>query len=295
MIKSVLNSHRSFFRALARVSPLVVLALSCLGSSAAAAQEFAKKSFTSALDGQEEAYLYCLPAKTESESAKAQRGSGSIVLVYLHGLNGDETEPFKIPAGASLVSGVRKAYPNLALLSCPYGKGASWGTRLARIDITHNIQDFISFHPVDKIVIVGFAMGACTAANYAACAPSELRKKIAGIIVFSPVDNLAELYEQTVAPWLKTSLETAFGGKPSEKPTDYYINSLVANEPLFPSDAKVCVISPLQDTVFPIKLQKKFVRGLRNRETEVKVIEMPGDFQSPTAENIIEGLKFILP
>jgi dienelactone hydrolase len=248
--------------------------------------EYLNQVFKSEIDGKQDAYAYSLPTKMP--------GEGSILLVYLHGLNNDYTEPFKIPAGNSIADAVRKKFPDLLIMSCNYGKKSSWGTRAARLDITHNIQDFIAAHPVDKIVLVGSAMGGCTAVNYAACAPSYLREKIAGIVAFSPVGELAELHDKTAAPWLKESLEKAFGGKPEEKALDYNNNSFEANMPLFPSKARVCVVSPLQDTVFPTKLQKELVRNLRNRDVDVKVIEVAGDYQNPSEKTVIEGLKFIL-
>jgi len=248
--------------------------------------EYLNQAFTSEIDGKQDAYAYSLPATLPSK--------GGILLVYLHGLNNDYTEPFKNPARDSIAAAIRKEFPDLAIVSCNYGRKPSWGSRAARLDITHNIQDFIAAHPVDKIVLVGSAMGGCTAVNYAACAPSYLREKIVGIVAFSPVAALADLHSKTAAPWLKESLEKAFGGKPEDKVLDYNNNSFEANMPLFPSKARVCIVSPLQDTVFPIKLQKELVRNLRNRDVDIKVIEVAGDYQNPSEKSVIEGLKFIL-
>ncbi len=251
-----------------------------------------QQAFTSQIDGEQDTYAYALPSSSIKPSRTPDKST--TLFVYLHGLNNDYTEPFKTPAGVSIAAAVRKEFPDLAIMSCNYGKKSSWGTRAARIDITHNIEEFMTAHPIDQIVIVGSAMGGCTAINYAACAPNNLREKIVGVVAFSPVGELTDLYNTTIAPGLKQSLETAFAGKPEEKPLDYNNNSFDANMPLFPIKAKVCIVSPLQDTVFPIKLQKHLARNLRNRDVEVKVIEVPGDYQNPTTKSVIDGLKFIL-
>jgi pimeloyl-ACP methyl ester carboxylesterase len=215
-------------------------------------------------------------------------------VLYFHGVTDDYTEPFKLPAGDTIADNIQKEFPALALLSCNYGKKPSWGTRAARIDITHNIQDFMQAHPVDKIILVGSAMGASTSLNYAACAPKNLREKIIGVVVFSPVDDLSRLYKLTAAPWLKESLKKAFDGTPEEHASEYFNNSLEANVPLFPAKAKVFIVTPLQDTVFPTTLQRRVARTLRNRDVDVKVAEVEGDFQLPSNKNLIEGLKFVL-
>jgi pimeloyl-ACP methyl ester carboxylesterase len=253
---------------------------------ATAETNFLKQTFQSGIDGQLDAYAFTLPV--------TQPANGLTLLIYFHGLTNDYTEPFNIPPGDTIVDNIQKEFPSLAVLSCNYGKKASWGTRTARIDITHNIQDFMQAHPVDKIVLMGSAMGACTAINYAACAPKVLRDKIVGVVAFSPVDDLAQLYKLSAAPWLKESLKKAFAGTPDEHAAEYYNNSLEANTPLFPTKAKVCVVSPLQDTVFPIALQRRLIRTLRNRDVELKVLEVEGDFQVPSNKNVIDGLKFVL-
>jgi pimeloyl-ACP methyl ester carboxylesterase len=268
------------------IASVCVLANMAWAGAALCETNYLKQTFQSGLDGQLDAYAFVLPVNPPA--------SGLTLLVYFHGLQDDYTEPFKIPAGDTIADGVQKEFPQLALLSCNYGKQASWGTRAARIDITHNIQDFMKAHPFDRVILVGNAMGACTALNYAACAPKGLREKIVGVVAFSPVDDLARLYQSSAAPWLKDSLKKALGGTPDDKAADYFNNSLEANIPLFPNKAKVYVVSPLQDTVFPTALQRRAVRTLKNRDVDVKVQEVEGDFRLPASKDVIEGLKFIL-
>jgi pimeloyl-ACP methyl ester carboxylesterase len=267
---------------------LSLLSLLILTASQAAQAEtnYLKQTFKSGIDGELDAYAFVLPVN--------QPANGFTLVVYFHGVTDDYTEPFKIPPSDTIVDNIQKEFPSLAVMSCNYGKKPSWGTRAARIDITHNIQDFMQAHPVDKIILVGSAMGACTALNYAACAPKPLRDKIIGVVAFSPVDDLGKLYRLSAAPWLKESLKKAFNGTPDEHAAEYYNNSLEANTPLFPTTAKVCIVTPLQDTVFPTSLQRRVARTLRNRSVDLKVIEVEGDFQLPTPGNIVQGLKFVL-
>src|SRR5277367_1412861 len=103
---------------------------------------YLKQTFQSGIDGQLDAYAFVLPFN--------QPANGFTLVVYFHGVTDDYTEPFKAPAGDTIVDNIQKEFPNLAILSCNYGKKPSWGTRAARIDITHNIQDFMQAHPVEK-------------------------------------------------------------------------------------------------------------------------------------------------
>jgi hypothetical protein len=269
---------------------------------AQAAVNFTTQSFESEIDKKEDNYGFLLPTN------KSFLGP-SVLLVYLHKFNKDYTEPFTGKAGATLAEAIQKEFPSITILSVNYGKTASWGQRAARIDITHNIHDFIASHPTDKIVLMGSDMGGCTVLNYFACAPKDIKDKICGIVAESAVSDLALLDKQTASSDMKNSLEKAFGGKPAapqkeflvsenEKikkvDSEYFNNSLEANWPLFPTDRKIALITATLDAVNSVQLQRSLGRSLRNRDVEVKTIEVPGEAPAITPGNLVEGLKFVL-
>src|SRR5262249_54638272 len=123
---------------------------------------YQKHDFTSQIDGSSDSYALSWP--------NSSNGRPVILLVYLHSLGQDFTEPYKIPPGASIATGLTKEFPQLAILSCNYGKTPSWGVKLAQADITENIRSVLKEHPVDQIVLAGNAMGACSALLYACTA-----------------------------------------------------------------------------------------------------------------------------
>jgi pimeloyl-ACP methyl ester carboxylesterase len=240
------------------------------------------KTFVSQIDNREDFYAYALPKEPPS---------GPLTLiVFFHGVTQDFTEPFKEP----IAEVIMKKYPSLAIMSSNFGRRASWGTRNARIDVTHNIQEFSQSHPVDKIILMGTSMGASVAMNYAACAPKELRKKIIGIVAVCPVPDLAVLHTVSLGPIIKSSMEKSFKGTPEDKPAEYHIASLDANIVLFPTDAKVYLIDYLQDIEIPAKLVRTLERSLRVRDVNFKTVELPGILKEPLGKDLNAGLKFIL-
>jgi pimeloyl-ACP methyl ester carboxylesterase len=281
---------------------LLLAALYVTVPIAQAALNFTTQSFQSEIDKKEDNYAFLLP------SNKSFLGT-SVLVVYLHKLNETYTAPFVGKTGKTLAEAIQKEFPTVSILSLNYGGKDSWGRRQARIDITHNIHDFIATHPTDKIVLMGEDMGGTTAINYYACAPKDLKEKICGVVAVSAVSDLAELYRQTAGGEVKSTMEKAFGGKPAaphkeylvsenekikQVASDYFNNSLEANWPLFPTDGKVALVTANLDAVNSVQLQRNLARSLRNRDITLKEIEVQGEAPAITNSDLVEGLKFVL-
>ncbi|PWT95502.1 MAG: hypothetical protein C5B53_11325 [Candidatus Melainabacteria bacterium] len=247
---------------------------------------YQKHAFVSQIDGSDDSYALAVPSSASGQDAT--------LLVFLHGLNQDFTEPFKVPAGLTIAQGLVKEYPHLAILSCNYGKTPSWGTKLAREDITNNIHAVLESHPVNRIVLAGDSMGACSALVYACLAPKDIAEKITGIIAAYPSADLEELHKTTEAPLVKSSMETALGKKPEEDAAVYRQNSLEAHLPFFPRHTKVGIISASENTVFPAKLQTDVARLLKNRDVPVKMIQIEGNLQTPPVKAVVEAMQFVM-
>lgn len=245
---------------------------------------YQKRAFVSRIDGTDDSYALAYPSS----------GGDATLLVYLHGLNQDYTEPFKTPSGVTMAQGLTKEFPHLAILSCNYGRTPSWGTRLAREDITENIHTVMQNHPVSHIILAGNSMGACSALLYACNAPKDIADKTIGIVAAFPSADLSELHKVTEAPLVKSTLESALGKKPSEDPVLYRQMSLESQLPFFPRHIKVGIISANGNTVFPPKLQTDVARLLKNRDVPVKLIKIDGNLQPPPVKSMIEAMQFVV-
>jgi len=270
-----------------------LLSLSVLSCQASPKTDiaFQKCQFVSQIDGKEDSYALTFPNSTSD--------GGVTLLVYLHGLGYDFTEPFQIQpvktqTGTSIAAGLTKEFPQLAILSCNYGKKPSWGTALARTDISNNIVSVMKEHKINHIIVAGNAMGACSALLYVCTAPREIAEKIVGVIAAYPSPDLAELHKLTDAPFIKTTMESALSGKPSEQLSIYRQNSLESNLAFFPRNAKVSIISASENTVIPPKLQKDTERLLKNRDIPVKLISIESEVQPPLLKSLVEAMQFIM-
>ncbi len=267
-------------------------------SSIATVEKAIVYRFTSCLDGQEDFYVWrygesAPPKKLEAKTNTAKRQPGSApdhtLLVYFHGLTGDFNELFK----SGLAEAVNKTFPTLSLLSCNYGRTPSWGNPIARIDTTNNLRQIMKQSNVKHIVLVGTSMGAGAALTYAATAPAYIKQKIMGIVAVAPCADLDDLYQQSMAPEVKPSLEAALGGNATDKLALYHQNSFDSCLAFLPQSIKIAVITAREDAVVPIALQMNVVRDLNNRDINVKSLEMEGKSEPPPVESIMAGLRFV--
>jgi len=257
--------------------------------------------FTSCLDGQDDFYVWSignlLPAlavkkptgKTGLGNKQSANTPDDTLLVYFHSLKEDFDELFKSGLGQE----INKTFPALSLLSCNYGRTPSWGNAVSRIDITNNLRHIMIQSNVKHIVLVGTSMGACAALTYAATAPTYIKKKIIGIVAVAPCADLDDLYQQSLAPEVKPSLEAALGGSVTDKPAFYHQNSLDSCLAFLPQPIKIAIIAAKEDTYVPIALQMNVVRDLNNRDMNVKSLETDGKSEPPPIESIMAGLQFV--
>jgi hypothetical protein len=261
---------------------LLFLLLACLELKAEALPlSSSVHKFISCIDGQED-YYALLP------------GRNNTLIVYLHSLNGDYNEPFKVNGDNSLAGALLKQFPGASFLSFNYGRNPSWGTAAARIDISRFLGVAVKELNIKRILLVGVSMGATTTLTYSATAPDYIKNKIVGIVAVSPCANLEDLYKQTEAPEIKSSLENVFGIGNDVVPIGYGQNSFDACVMFLPSSVKVGIISATEDKVVPIDLQKDVMRDLSNRDITVKSYEVEGNFDSLPVESILEASRFVM-
>jgi pimeloyl-ACP methyl ester carboxylesterase len=237
-------------------------------------------------------FISCVDGKDDFYSLRASNSPKDlgILLVYLHGLAGDFHELYK----SGLANAIDKAFPSLSLLSSNYGHTPSWGSAVSRIDITNNIRHVMTNTAVKQIVLIGTSMGASTALAYAATAPNYIKNKIIGVVAVAPCAELADLYQQTMAPEVKTSLEAALGGNPADKAGFYHQNSVDAGLGFLSHKIKIAIITAKEDTLVPIALQMDVVRDFNNRDMNTKCFELQGKSEPPPVDSIMEGLHFVL-
>ncbi len=256
--------------------------MALIGNAEAAQLSNFVHKFVSCIDGKEDNYVL-LPGKNDT------------LIVYLHSLNGDYSEPFKSDGESSLATALIKEFPGASFLSLDYGTNPSWGSPVARIDISNNLGSTIKVLKIKRIILIGISMGGSTALTYVATAPSYIKDRITGIVAVSPCANLTDLYKQTAQPEIKSSLESAFGGDPNNKniTKNYEQSSFDTCLAFLPAKIKVGIISATEDKAVPINLQKDVVRDLSNRDISVKLYEVEGKFESLPIKTILEASHFV--
>ncbi len=109
-----------------------------------------------------------------------------------------------------------------------------------------------------------------------------------------PCADLEDLYNQSQAPEIKSSLESALGGSPDNKLIAYGQNSFNTYLAFLPERIKIGVISATEDTMIPMSTQKDVVRDLNNRNMDIKVFEIEGKCEPAPSKSILEALHFVL-
>jgi hypothetical protein len=244
-------------------------------------------SFRSSIDGNRDIYAF-------APSRELFAPDKTILMVYLHGLGQNHSEPFRQPLHGSFADCLFKEFPNLEILSCNYGILPSWCKSTVRQDISLNIRQALKEHPAEQIIVTGSSMGACSALTYVACAPKDIKDKIAGVIAIYPSGDLMDLHNNSSADVVKNALEKAFDGGPDRQSSRYKDSSLNGHLNTFPSKARVCVIEGAQDTIVPVAQQKDVVRALSSKGVGTQVIEIAGNHQPPPGKLIVTAMNYVL-
>ena len=244
-------------------------------------------SFRSSIDGNRDIYAF-------APSRELFAPDKTILMVYLHGLGQNHSEPFRQPLHGSFADSLFKEFPNLEILSCNYGILPSWCKSTVRQDISLNIRQALKEHPAEQIIVTGSSMGACSALTYVACAPKDIKDKIAGVIAIYPSGDLMDLHNNSSADVVKNALEKAFDGGPDRQSSRYKDSSLNGHLNTFPSKARVCVIEGAQDTIVPVAQQKDVVRALSSKGVGTQVIEIAGNHQPPPGKLIVTAMNYVL-
>jgi dienelactone hydrolase len=244
-----------------------------------------KHTFASLLDGHEDWYALWLPSRPSMDNT---------LVVYLHGMGNNPLEPFEYPSGQTAAQAITSKFPDVCLLSCNYREKASWGSDEAMSDITQNIRAIMQQMPVKRIVLMGTSMGGCTVLTYAAVAPSDIQKKLVGIVSAEGSGSLKELYRVTENGQVSMALTAAMGGDPKIAGAEYDRRSFIPNADKLPHSVHVAVVSAQHDHIVPPALQQEIVDELNKRSVAVKLISVEAGHGMAPTPAYIEGLEFAL-
>lgn len=246
-----------------------------------------KRTFISHIDGVEDMFAVQQPLSPQ--------GTDHPLVVYLHGMGSNYMEPFIFPTKENpMATGFAKRWPKLCVLSCSYRQEASWGNDKAMSDITQNIREVEQQFPINKIVIAGTSMGGGSALTYAVEAPPDIKKKIIGLVCVEGTGDLAELYNTTHSPQIKSAIKDAFEGTPDQKKELYERKSFVGNIDRLSANVRVAVVSALKDDVVPASLQSKIVETLKKANRPVHFITVNTPHAVPSVDVYVEALAFAL-
>jgi predicted esterase len=256
-------------------------------SEATDSERIFKRPFVSHLDGQEDIFGFLPPINDPG-------ALDNTLIVYLHGMGSNYLEPFVYPSEQSIADGITARHKKVCFLSCNYRKDASWGNDEAVSDITQNIREVMQQYPFKQIVLMGTSMGGCTALNYAASAPADIKGKIKGVVSVEGAGDLDKLYKISKHPSIKPALIVAFKGTPEQIPHVYHQKSFLNNIDKLPAGTKVAVISAKFDKIVPAELQKDIVKGLEEKNFPVKLVELDGGHGAPPAPVYLDGFNWVM-
>ncbi len=206
----------------------------------------------------------------------------STLIVYHHGMTSNIDEPFVVPPGAPTGPIMTSIYPMYGFLSV--GLAHTWANPEALQDIGDAITKVQDKYKFDRIIYIGASMGGCNLLSFIEQAPPEIKNKSECILVIVSCGDLANLYKLTSEKLVKDSLKNTLGGTPAEKKKEYKARSFIPNIKEFPKTVKVVIISHMEDTTMPPKLQNQLYRALVANGNPTKFIERKGTHGTwPTA------------
>lgn len=206
----------------------------------------------------------------------------STLIVYYHGMTSNIDEPFVVPPGAPTGPIMTSIYPMYGFLSV--GQANTWCSPAALQDVGDAITKVQDKYKFDRIIYIGASMGGCSLLSFIEQAPPAIKSKSECILVLVSCGDLANLYKLTSEKLVKESLVKAMGGTPAEQKKEYKSRSFIANIKEFPKTVKVVIISHMEDTTMPPKLQNQLYRALVSNGNPTKFIERKGTHGTwPTA------------
>lgn len=246
-----------------------------------------ERRFTSHLDGVEDQFRVLLPQWAGGPREYT-------LLVYLHGMGSTELEPFLVPSDTSIVRGLTSVDRNTCIISCSCRKKQAWGNDAAVADITQNIRNVMYELPFKRIVICGTSMGGCTALNYTAAAPPDIKEKISGVICVEGAGDLSGIYHQTHTDAIRLAMTEAFGGSPEQVPQVYAGKSFINKIDKVQPGTRFALVTTNGDTVVPAALQMDVVNRLKATSHPVKQFELGGEHHVPPWSTFADAYRFVL-
>lgn len=224
-------------------------------------------------------------------------GDESLLVVYLHGLGANWQQPFTLPWRHTYADTATHYKPGITFMSTQFGAGGKWVDENSFNDITNSINAILKKYPSKEIILSGCSMGGSTALSYAALAPSEIRKKIIGVIAMYPAGDFVELHEKTTTPLVRSALEQCFGGAPdsAEIKKRYLDMSILPHIDKFPKETRVYMMSAKADATIPPALQKSLAEALKQQGVSVELEDIAcGHELPPSHKSFANALRYVL-
>lgn len=221
-------------------------------------------------------------------------GKELTLVVYFHGMGSTFDEPFVVPADVCVANAMESVNRDIAVLSVNYRGVASWLNAAAVSDVNQNIRHVMQEYPFKRVIIAGTSMGACSALNYAASAPADIRDKITGVICVEGSADLAALYKDTAVDAVRVAMAGALGGTPDKTPEVYRDKSFINHMENLPKTVKFAVVSMDQDIVVPSHLQFDVVKQLQSKQFPVLHLPRHGPHQPPDWSTYAEAFRYVI-
>jgi predicted esterase len=266
---------------------LTVLQNEGLLNDFASSEKVVRRSFVSQFDGKEDIFGF-VPAVVSKPS------TDYTLVVYLHGMGSTYLEPFVKHSGDTVADTITKSDATIVFISPNCRGEAAWGGDAELSDITQNIREIVQQYPIQKIIIIGCSMGGCVALNYAACAPQDIKEKLAGIVSIESSGDLMSLFQKSKHPNIKYAMIQAFGGTPEQVPLAYAKRSFIANAKQLPTTTRVAIVSADKDVIVPPEFQSQLVSVLEANHVPVKLITTDTPHGLPSAEVLATALNYVL-
>ena len=223
------------------------------------------KTFTSTLDGSTRYYWLDLPDDFDNSTPTP-------LVIFLHGYGGDRYDYSTEPSYQSLRLAFQTNNWIVAAVDCrKIGGYYNWYIEPSRRDITDVINAIKNEYNIDynHIHTLGTSMGGVGALQYA----MFNTEVIASAVDIMGVSNFTQFYIETSL--YKDSLETAFGGTPTQVPAVYVNESALGNEQRF-SQLPVMLLHGTADTVVSVSHSRNLNQSLSAFGYTVNYIEVPG-------------------
>lgn len=210
------------------------------------------------------------------------------LIVYFHGLNSHEFEPFGLPSPKDcFAEALRQSKVKAALISIDLSPEQSFAICDVPAKIDEPIRKAIKESGATKILIYGGSMGGYRALTYLGEASEDILSKICGVIAVEPPDNLQELARESSVAEVRSAVEKVLTGANPPKTSVQEILQTPRSKP------DILIVSALSDTVVPSMMQTRLKNFFEENGYPTKMLEIPGNHRIPKSGYVSQALQYI--